>query len=226
MSEVRSALVWEKGGVGLSPLTVTLQEAEVCGEHLVMALLCEGEEGGTCPQLAAGYLCESMVGWFYNEVLALCKRKPEYSVTELEQMLKKQWERATRELQEYGKKRKLEWEVTISGILLWERCFVAFGNRAVYVLNRRFNRPRKKNILPKGESVTFQAGEINSFLSFYLESEAMTEIMKEEEILESLYTETFMEERKLEKRLGELGKVALGRIQERNVGAIILEVEP
>lgn len=226
MSEVRSALVWEKGSVGESPLTVTLQEVEVQKKHLVLAIVCEGKDGGSCPQLAAGYLCESMVGWFYNEVLPLCKKKTEAPIQELEQMLKKQWKRATRELQEYGKKRKLEWEVTISGILLWGSSFVAFGNRAVYVLNRRFNKPRKKNILPKGEPVTFQTGETNSFLSFYLESEAMTETMKEEEILESLYTEAFMEERKLEKRLRELGKAALGRMQERSAGAIILEVEP
>ncbi|MBQ7920863.1 MAG: hypothetical protein IJ324_13095 [Lachnospiraceae bacterium] len=226
MSEVRSALVWEKGSVGESPLTVTLQEVEVQKKHLVLAIVCQGKDDGSCPQLPAGYLCESMVGWFYNEVLPLCKRKPELPAQELEQMLKKQWERAVRELQEYGKKRNCKVEVTISGILLWGSCFVAFGNRAVYVLNRRFNRPRKKNILPKGESVTFQTGEVNSFLSFYLESEAMTEIMKEEEILESLYTETFMEERKLEKRLGELGKATLSRMQERSAGAIILEVEP
>ena len=224
MSEVRSALVWERGGVGVSPLTVTLQEAKVRKKHLVMALLCEGEEGGVCPQLPAGYLCESLVGWFYNELLPICKRSSECDAERLKILLLEQWERAAREWKEYAGKRACSEEVRIGGILLWDSFFVVFGNMPVYVLNRRFNRPRKKNLLSGTEIVTFYAGEVSGFISFYVENEAMRQGIKEEEVLESLYVETPMNEQRLEKRLTELGSVARERCPGKPIGAVALEV--
>ncbi|MBQ8822039.1 MAG: hypothetical protein IJZ82_05315 [Lachnospiraceae bacterium] len=226
MSEVRSALVWERGDVFPSPLTVTLQEVMVQKKQLLLALVCQGEAGGQSAQLAAGYLGESIVGWFYNELVQYCNAKPECSVTELEQLLRGQWERARKEWQEYAGKRNCEAAVGISGILIWGSGFVAMGNEPVYVFNRRFNKPRRKNLLPAGEDVIFASGEIGSFLSLYLENKGMSEGIKEEALLESLYVEKAMEEHKLEKRLGELGKAAVSRMDGKSVGAVILEVEP
>lgn len=226
MSDVRSALVWEQGNRGLSPLTVTLQVAEVQGKKLALAMICEGEEGGVCPQLPAGYLCERMVGWFHNEMLPICVKEADCLVGELEQLLCWQWERAMAEWKEYAKKRACEAEVKVAGIILWGDCFAAFGNLPVYVLNRRFNKPRRKNILPMGKGVAFRSGEISSLLSIYLENAAMNEGLQEEELLGSLYTEKLMEEKKLEKRLIELGKTAAERLEGKSAGAVILEVEP
>lgn len=226
MSEVRSALAWEKGEVSLSPLTVTLQEVEVQKKHLTMAIVCEGEGREKMPQLAGGYLCESMVGWFYNTLLPRCSQKPECSSDELETELRAQWEMALREWQQYLGKRGAEDNVHICGILVWENRYAAWGNRPVYILNRRFNKPRKKNILPPAKGVTYISGEIGSFLRFYIENESMNEGIKEQELLESLYAEDILEELRLVKRLGELGKEAVARTEGRSVGAVILEVEP
>ena len=209
MSEIRSALVWEGGKEGISPLTVTLQEVKVQKKCLLLALMCEGEGGGTSPGLPAGYLCESMVGWFYNELLLWCRKKPEGTITELEKLLRKQWKRSMKELQVHGKRRTEEETIMVSGILFYGNCFVAFGNKGVYVLNRRFHRPRKKNILPGERGISFQTGEVRSFFSFYLESAKMAEAIETETVLESFYTESFMEEDKLERRLTELGKVGV-----------------
>ncbi len=226
MSEVRSALVWEKGDVGVSKLTVTLQEVKVCGKNLVMALVCEGEEGGSCSPLPAGYLCESMVGWFYNEMAPLCKQRSELTPQKLEGLIRKQWKCAVGEWEEYARKKTCNAGVRFGGILLFGSSFVAFGNIPVYVLNRRFNKPRRKNILSVGGDVVFLCGEVGSFLSFYLENEAMSEGLKEGEVVASLYTDGLMKEKKLEKRISELGKVVVQRIQGKSVGAVILEVEP
>lgn len=226
MSEIHSALIWERGSAGLSPLTVTLQEAEVCGRHLLMALVCEGTEGGSCPELPAGYLCESLVGWFYHVLLPECQRSPEHCYSGLEEFIRKHLERAVGEWKEYAWKKHCEEEIRLGGIVFLDRQFVAFGNLPVYVLNKRFNKARRKNLLSMGEKIAFSQGEIRSFLSFYLENDAMRVGISEEELLESLYAEEAMEERRLEKRLSELGKAAGSRVPGRSLGAVILEVIP
>lgn len=226
MSEVRSAAVWERGGMMPSPLTVTLQEVEVQNKRLVMALVCQGEGQGERPQLAAGYLCESMVGWFYNELLSYCSKKTECAVSELEQMMRRQWERVQAEWQEYAKKQGMESAVKICGLLCFDSSYVAWGNLPVYVLNRRFNKPRKKMVFRPGQDITFSAGEIAGFLSFFLANEGMSRGIRDEELLESLYTEKKVEEARLQKRLGELGKAAAERTDKMSVGAVIVEVEP
>lgn len=226
MSEVRSALVWERGSMGLSPLTVTLQQLKLQEKQLILALVCESGEGGSSPQLPAGYLCESMVGWFHGEFLAFCRANPEAGWERMRELMQKQCERTLEEWKDYAGKKNCSGEVRFSGVLLWDRHFVAFGNLPVYVLNCRFNRPRKKNIFPVGEKMSFITGEIRSFSTIYLENGVMAERIKEEEVLESLYTEKSMEEMKLERRLSELGRAAKERSGGKSTGAVVLEVKP
>ena len=153
-------------------------------------------------------------------------KKPECPSYELEQLLREQWERALREWQEYSEKYGREDRIHICGILIKGSSYVAWGNRPVYVFNRRFNKPRRKSILPAAEDVAYTSGEIGSFLSFYIESAGMQEGLTEQEILGSLYLEGMTEEEKLQRRLGELGRAAVERLEEKGVGAVILEVQP
>ncbi len=226
MSEVRSALVWERGSMGLSPLTATLQQLTLEKKQLVMALVCEGEEGGACPQLPAGYVCESMVSWFHGKLLGFCKDNPGADGKRMEELIRRQWDYIWDEWKEYGEKKGYGVKIGASGIVLWDNHFVAFGNRPVYVLNCRFNKPRKKNILTKERSMAFASGEIHTFASIYLENQVFAEVIKEAEIVESLYTEKLMEEVRLEKRLCELISVGKERSGGKSMGAVVLEVMP
>lgn len=226
MGKVCSALAWERGSVGVSPLTVTLQQFVLEGKQLVLALVCEGEEEEKYPQLAAGYLCESMVGWFYREFLDYCGALDKVEPEMLKSTVHEQWDKCMAEWKTYGAKNRYKGEVRVSGILLWDRYFVAWGNRPVYVMNRRFHKPRRKNVLASGGEMSFASGEIQGFVRFYLENQVMADVIEEEEVLDSLYSDKLWEEQKLEKRLLELTKAGKERSWGRSVGAVMLEVMP
>lgn len=226
MGEIHSAFAWEKGKLVLSPLTVTLQEVEVRGRHLLLAILCEGKGDAEKPQMAAGYLCESMVGWFYHEVIPLCRKEDGEMLEKLEERLRRQWNRASKEWQSYEKKKGQKSLVKVAGILLLEESFLAFGNGSVCVLNRRFNKPRLKRVIMDGEEVCVRHGEVKSLVRFLLGSETMMTAMEEKEIVECLFAEQCMEEQKLQKRLGELCRAASVKLPDHPVGGILLEVKP
>lgn len=224
MGKVCSALAWERGSVGVSPLTVTLQQLLCRGKQLVLALVCEGEDEERCPHLGAGYLCESMVGWFHDEFLNYVRKMKEVEPEKLRVMVYEQWNKCLAEWKAYEEKKESGGKAFVSGILLWDRYFVAFGNRPVYVMNRRFHKPRRKNILFESIDTSFASGEIQGFVSFYLENQVMAEMIKEEEVLGSLYNEEPLEEQKLERRLIELARAGKERSSGKSVGAVMLEV--
>lgn len=224
MGKICSALAWERGSKGISPLTVTLQQVELGGKGLVLALVCEGEGMERNPSQQAGYLCECLVSWFHDELLSYVKNEAESGKEKLKELLRSRWERGMAEWREFANKVGQCGKPGISGILLWEDYLVVFGNRPVYVLNRRFHRLRLKNLLPAGKEISFSEGSVQGNVRLYLGSEVMREHVREEEVLESLCAEETMEEKKLERRLKELVKAGCERSGKKSTGAVLLEV--
>lgn len=224
MGKLCGALAWERGSKGISPLTVTLQQVELRGKALALALVCEGEGREKNPSQAAGYLCDSMVGWFHDEFLSYAKRETEDGKENLKELLCDRWERCMAEWRDFTAKMGERGEIGVSGLLVWEDAFVAFGNRPIYVLNRRFHRLRLKNLLPVGKEISFLQGSVQGAVKLYLGSEVMGEHVREDEVLESLWAEDSMEEKKLERRLKELVKAGCERSGKKSAGAVLLEV--
>ncbi len=230
-----SGIYWEKGKRSLNQDSLVVHQVMTRRGRVLLAAVSDGIGGLQEGEVASGYILESIVHIFYEQLLPLIRKRRRD--TSLKRCIFRNFEQINRELNLYAREREIRLGATLSLLLIWKRRYmvVHIGDSRIYRSKRQVLKQLTKDH-GSGKGLTkclgsfgFQRPDIRfghiwgtrGFLlctdGFYrkMDMSAAGEILKSGDI-----EDTFQ----IEKRLQCLGEIALQQKENDNLSAVYVKV--
>lgn len=244
--EYITSAYWEKGNLyPINEDSLLLLQALTVRGRVLLAAVCDGIGGMEQGECASGYLTEELITWFYDGLIpAVGKKKPIWVIRRsFQRKLYQIWRR----MEAYGNKNNIAFGSTISVLVIWEMRYLVWhlGDCRIYhisIPNRFFRKlsDEKSNIklltkdhredmnkLTKcvGSFVPyivpdFITGTVRSKEVFLLCSDGFWNQIKKGELEQALSPKELTEEKKIGRRLEEIGKAVVRRGEKDNMSAV------
>lgn len=233
--KIISGTYWEKGGRLSNQDSITLQQVMTGRGRVLLAVVSDGIGGLKAGEIASGYIVESIVRIFYNQLLQLIyKRKGKLS---LKKCMLRCFYRINRELNRYAKDREIRLGATVSLLLIWKRRYMLLhlGDSRIYLCKRqRLKQMTQDHASGKGllkclGSFGFQYpdirfGHVMGECGFLLCTDGFYKKMDEKKAGEALSPRDIQEELQISRRLQALGECVLQAGEQDNCSAVYVKV--
>lgn len=134
--KVVSGIYWEKGMRLANQDSVTLQQLVTGQGRVVLAAVSDGIGGLKEGEVASGYILESIVHVFYEQLLPLIQKRR--GRASLRRCILRCFDRINRELNMYAREKEIRLGATVTLLLVWKRQYMAvhIGDSRLYICRK------------------------------------------------------------------------------------------
>lgn len=215
--------------------SIALQQVLTDRGRLFMAVVCDGIGGLSEGENASGHICEKLAENFYRQLVPLAAGGR--GIKGLQRSLLRCFYETQQELKRYGIERETELGSTVSLLLLWKRKYLVIhlGDSRIYLYSGKrrklltVDHSNGKNALTKCMgSFRYQApyikrGRVWGKCGFLLCTDGFYR-KQSEESMKLLEPAQAGREEQIERRLGEMAKLAEKRGEKDNMSAVYVGI--
>lgn len=215
--------------------SIALQQALTSRGRLLMAVVCDGIGGLSQGENASGYISEKLVDNFYRQLVPLAVGGK--GLNGIRRSLLRCFYETQQELKKYGAEREIELGSTVSLLLLWKRRYLILhlGDSRIYRYSGKkrwlltVDHSNGRNALTKCmgsfpyQTPYIKKGRVWRTCGFLLCTDGFYR-KQSEESMELLEPAQVGGEEQMERRLGEMAKLAERKGEKDNMSAIYVKV--
>ena len=230
-----SGIYWEKGRRSLNQDSLVVHQVTTGRGRVILAAVSDGIGGLKEGEVASGYILESIVHSFYEQLLLLIRKRRRTEF--FKRCIFRSLEQINRELNIYAREKDIRLGATLSLLLIWKRRYmiVHIGDSRIYLCKRQMMKQLTKDHgLGKGitkclGSFGFQRpdirfGRIWGIRGFLLCTDGFYRKMDKSAAGEMLRAGDIENQFQIEKRLQRLGEMAMGQEEKDNLSAVYVKV--
>ena len=214
-------------GEGIRRGSVLLQQISGERETVLFACVCEGEGWTDNENGPDGYAVMRLQDWYREEAAHLSLSG--CSDSRILKSLSSCLEHLTQELFSYSEKKKVNLDLSITGILLCGSRFWLFHRGAAtgaYLMNQYFLRPHIRCLTGSAQGdVSVQEGFLQSGTGILLCTYTLYDFVPDRVMRDCLSPEQISRDIQVSKRLGELAEEAQRRGSDAYIGAVYIKLE-
>ena len=233
--KVLSGIYWEQGRRVSNQYAVTVQQVMTGRGRVILAAVSDGIGGLAEGEVASGYILESTVQMFYEQLLNLISKGKSNSA--LRKGMQRCFYQINRDLNAYARTREIRLGATVSVLLVWKRRYmlVHLGDSRIYLCHQsKLEQLTRDHGCERGltkclGSFGFQPpdirfGHLRGKRGFLLCTDGFYRRWKEKEAGEILSPKEIEGELQIQKRLQTLGTIVYEAGEQDNCSAVYVKV--